>query len=455
MKHFENNLNNHSANLLGLNSTGSSNETWEGNSITSIRIICVILLRVGFILVQVGSIPVENVYIIIFRNVIEIAVAIFSYGFLGYYLSFGRKTIHGIVNYDGFIGFENANLNLASIGFSACIIGTALTSSMLIARVRQLPLLTLTITLSAIYQPILICWIWSQYGWMKNYTLLEEKVSLKDHGGNLSIHVPTSIVGLLGAIFLGRRIMKVQDIDPFSLGKEYVSGTVSGYFFVMIGLMGFHLPIDSHTRKDISRISVNCIMAMGGGILTVAFIQMVKSKDIYKYWKVMRCLQGGLAGIVMVSSGIDLYNPAVTFGVSIFGALLFFISSLIVRKSPLEDCCNIISVYLVCGTFGTPIPAIFTKNSVEVILIHVLWQLICLGTVIVVTCVVFVILFCFFTCCGVLKNDFEEVNHERANILYGRLNWRSYYDKLFASSKNKEISPNSNRSEMTQTFNIF
>ncbi|XP_030751170.1 ammonium transporter 3-like isoform X2 [Sitophilus oryzae] len=221
MKHFENNLNNHSANLLGLNSTGSSNETWEGNSITSIRIICVILLRVGFILVQVGSIPVENVYIIIFRNVIEIAVAIFSYGFLGYYLSFGRKTIHGIVNYDGFIGFENANLNLASIGFSACIIGTALTSSMLIARVRQLPLLTLTITLSAIYQPILICWIWSQYGWMKNYTLLEEKVSLKDHGGNLSIHVPTSIVGLLGAIFLGRRIMKVQDIDPFSLGKEF------------------------------------------------------------------------------------------------------------------------------------------------------------------------------------------------------------------------------------------
>lgn len=75
-----------------------------------------LLLRIGFILVQVGSIPVENAFIIIFRNIIEMATAIFSYGFIGYYLSFGQKSFYGVVNYEGFMGDKNADLSSAALG---------------------------------------------------------------------------------------------------------------------------------------------------------------------------------------------------------------------------------------------------------------------------------------------------------------------------------------------------
>lgn len=80
----------------------------------------VLLLRGGFILVQVGSIPVENAYMIIFRNIIEIAVTIFSYGFIGFYLSFGKKSFHGIINYDGYIGNIDADLSAAALGNFDC-----------------------------------------------------------------------------------------------------------------------------------------------------------------------------------------------------------------------------------------------------------------------------------------------------------------------------------------------
>lgn len=73
----------------------------------------------GFILVQVGSIPVENAYMIIFRNIFEIATSIFGYAFLGFFLSFGRKTFYGIINYNGYIGDRNDDLSSAALGMQS------------------------------------------------------------------------------------------------------------------------------------------------------------------------------------------------------------------------------------------------------------------------------------------------------------------------------------------------
>ncbi|XP_076269480.1 ammonium transporter 2-like [Rhynchophorus ferrugineus] len=392
-------------------------------------------------------------------------MTILTYGFAGFYLSYGKATLYGFINYGEFIGSEIADLNSATIGFSACLISTAISCSLLIARLRQLPILTITVLSSGLFIPLLICWCWSKHGWMTQFTLLGKRVSVKDYGGNIVVYLPSATIGLIGTIFLGRRIVKIKDIDRFSLGKEYVSGTVTGYFFIIIGHMGFLLPseyYESHREiKDhVSKISVNSLLSVAAGILITTLLQTLKSKDMYKYWRVIKCLQGGLAGFITVSAGIDIYNPVSSFGIAAFGSSIFFLSTHLVHYSPLEDCCNIISIYLVCSFFGCLIPPLFGNGenlgfSVpnKIRFTHLLWQCVCLLTIISFTVLPYFLIFFMFVVFGCLKNDFEEVNHERAKILYGKLPWKRYFDRIFMANKSSDISPNVNRDEIGHTYN--
>uniref|UniRef100_A0AAR5P1X6 Ammonium transporter AmtB-like domain-containing protein n=1 Tax=Dendroctonus ponderosae TaxID=77166 RepID=A0AAR5P1X6_DENPD len=442
------------------------NNLWTGDSITScIRIICILLLRGGFILVQVGSIPVENAYMIIFRNIIEIAVTIFSYGFIGFYLSFGKKSFHGIINYDGYIGNKDADLSAAALGFSSCLLGTAITSSMLVARLHQVPMLIVTFISSAFLLPTLMCWCWSDFGWMMKLAIFDQRVAVKDFGGNLVIHAPSAAIGLLGALFLGRRIMKLKDIDRFSLGHEYTSGIVTGYFLIIAGHIGFNMPSNAYESKHmlndyISRVSINSLMAMGAGILVVTLILVILTRDIYRYWIIVKSLQGGLAGIVTVAAGIDIYTPGVNFGIACGGGMIFFLFSNLIHFSALEDCCNIITIYLICGSVGSLIPPLLGSGEnlgltgpVRIQFIHLLWQFICLIVILLMTVIIYLSLFTILFASGILKNTYEEANHQRAKILYGRLPWKKYFDRLFMiNGASKEISPESNRNEMNKTF---
>ncbi|CAG9767528.1 unnamed protein product [Ceutorhynchus assimilis] len=442
---------------------------WVENSITSVvRIISILLLRIGFILVQVGSIPVENAFMIIFRNILEIAVVIFSYGFMGFYLSFGKKSFYGIINYDGYIGDKDADLSSAALGFSACLLATAITSSMFIARLHQVPMLLIAFFTSAFFLPVLMCWCWSNRGWMTMATILEERVSIKDFGGNLVVHVPSAIIGLMGALFLGRRIMKLKDVDRFSLGHEYTSGIVTGYFFVIIGHIGFNLPTasyeSSHGLKDyISLISINSLMAMGAGILVVSLVILIITRDTYRYWIIVKCLQGGLAGVVTVSAGIDVYSPSINFAIACVGGFIFYFFSNVIHFSALEDCCNVLAVYLLCGCLGVLIPPLLANGEnlglavpMRLRLVHLLWQFICLIIIILIIAIFYLAIFTVFHVTRMLKNHFEKLNHQRAKVLYGRLPWKKYFDRIFKiSDKSKELSPGSNRSQLNQTFTVL
>lgn len=59
----------------------------------------VFISRLGFILIELGSIPIENVYKIIFYNILEISNSIVSYALIGYMLSFGKYSFKGVIGY--------------------------------------------------------------------------------------------------------------------------------------------------------------------------------------------------------------------------------------------------------------------------------------------------------------------------------------------------------------------
>lgn len=75
-----------------------------------------LLLRAGYILIQIGSIPVENVYIILLNNLVDIAVTVCSFALLGYMLAFGKDTVKGYVGYNSWIGSSDFDYDNAIFG---------------------------------------------------------------------------------------------------------------------------------------------------------------------------------------------------------------------------------------------------------------------------------------------------------------------------------------------------
>ncbi|XP_066262211.1 uncharacterized protein [Euwallacea similis] len=430
----------------------NNNNIWARNSTTpAVRIICAIMLRIGFILIQAGSIPVENAYMILFRNIFEIVTSVAAYGFLGYYFSFGKKTIYGFMNYEGYIGGQNADLSFAALGFSSCLLGTAISSSMLVARLHQLPMLIIAFLTSGVFLPILMCWCWSKHGWMTAMKLINQRVSVKDYGANLVVHVPSATIGLVGALCLRTRILKLKDVDRKSLRNEYSSRMVTGYLFIIIGHFGFYLPYAAyepqHALMDyVNHISINSIMATGAGILVVILVMVLLTRDIYRYWIVVRSLQGGLAGLVTVAAGIDVYSHLESFGIASGGGMIFFFTSNLIHYSPLENCCNIVTIYLVCASIGILLPPLFDSREnlgltipFSLQFIDLLWQFLCLITIFLLTVIIFVSLFSLLYATGILKN-FKKENHQRAQILHRKLPWK------------EEISPENNWSGMSNAF---
>lgn len=74
----------------------------------------------------------------------------------------------------------------------------------------------------------------------------------------------------LGIIFLGRRIIRVSEMDEQSIGREHIATTVIGYIFIIFGYIAFVLPSpisESMKPEDssLSNILVNSLIALGSG----------------------------------------------------------------------------------------------------------------------------------------------------------------------------------------------
>lgn len=83
----------------------------ETATVTFYQGIFALLLRVGFIFIQIGCIPTDNVYLLLMQNVLDIFVTLASFGLLGFMFAFGKESFWGVFGYGSWIASENALLN--------------------------------------------------------------------------------------------------------------------------------------------------------------------------------------------------------------------------------------------------------------------------------------------------------------------------------------------------------
>lgn len=249
---------------------------------------------------------------------------------------------------------------------------------------------------------------------------------LKDHGGALVVHTVSSTVGFVGAIFLGRRLVKLNEIDESSLGSETPTTTMIGYLLIIIGLMGFSIPEPGYEKMHypynyIGVIVINNLMAMSAGIITTITLNFIFSRKTFNYWIILTCIQGGIAGLVTLAAGVDVYNPYVSFGIGSFGGIIFYMFTNAINYTSIEDYCNIISIHWACALFGSLLPSFLggAENLGQSIsghfkFLHFIWQL--FGALVTISTVslIAIVLFAFLLITGFLRNASEKNNHKRS-----------------------------------------
>ncbi|XP_076659364.1 amt-2-like protein [Halictus rubicundus] len=402
-----------------------------------VRVILVILLRIGFVLIHVGSVPVNNVNLILLQNIVDICWVTLAYSLVGYLIAYNGDR-NGLVGEGYWIGDPVVDKDEALIGWSAAIIAAGICTCCIVGRTHTIGYLFTGFVLAGVMQPFLIHWIWTPYGWMKMNVLKGRLVIFRDYAGSAVVHLVGGLSGLMGCLVLGRRILRLNSIDDASIATG-TSGTVlAGQLMVFIGLQSLSLSNEKFRfaiRGDGNVYLNNLLAASSCSVLVVGF-HFVLTGEEFNHWTVMRCVQATVAGLAMVSGGTDIYTAEIALCLGSIGSVIYFVVSKVVFQSALEDYCNIVATHVACAFLGSLMAPLFDMDRPTDTGIHLMqffWQVICLITIISMVCVIMYVQFSLLESMGLLRNRSEHLNHSRATRAMEALEVpaKNFFTRLF------------------------
>ncbi|HEY5791753.1 MAG TPA: hypothetical protein VIS74_00550, partial [Chthoniobacterales bacterium] len=198
-------------------------------------------------------------------------------------------------------------------------------------------------------------WGWNFFGWFTT------KLGYHDFGCSMVVHGIAGCFTLGVLINLGPRIGKYVDgkprpILPHNLGLTMIGLMLiyTGFFFFLsccVIFLGGYAGITSiyGTPTTLSSIAMNTMMALAAGFAGAYFGS--KGDPFFT-------ASGGLAGIIAVSAGMDLYHPGIVAVVAFIVASIMPKVALFIEKIGIDDAVGAFAVHGFCGIIGALLPGI-------------------------------------------------------------------------------------------------
>ena len=341
------------------------------------------LIHAGFMAYEAGAARRKNVMSTAMKNILTIAVVTPSFYYFGWYIygcfeegwpkdGHGSPTVEGLEVLAGFCQNTapwaaqmgpNLQDHVSAVFFLAFLLFSWTTASImsgaLIERVRLSAYLILAVVLGSGVWIMDAAWGWSGGGW------LTTRFGFHDSIASLVVH------GVAGAFTLG----VLLDLGP-RIGKYTVDGaartfrghnthlTLMGLMLIFTGFYGFYaacLVIQStvfpgwlniyFSPTTLGAIAFVITFGFAGGFTGGWFASKGDP-----FWT----LSGGLAGVISVSAGADVYHPSLAYLLSISGGMLaVYAGTFIEKKLRIDDAVGAVGVHGVCGFYGVFLVGIF------------------------------------------------------------------------------------------------
>lgn len=341
--------------------TATNNEFFYWMSIA-----LMMFIHAGFLAYEVGASRSKNVLATAMKNLLAFATIVASFFFVGWFLYNAMPS--------GFIEMtdlakaalpwsDNMGPNIADpasgIFWGAFALFAATTGSIMsgavLERIRTSAFLILTVLVGSVVWIIGAAWGWHGAGWMLT------ELGFHDVGAAGCVHMIAGFAALGILINLGPRIGRFrEDGTAVTIRPHNLPLTMLGLMLIFAGFFGFLMGCVIYTDTGyntiygtpttLSAFAFNTLMGLAGGIIGA----YLTSKG-EPFWTI----SGGLAGVIGVASGMDLYHPALAFIIALgAGAIIPFIGKLI-EKFKIDDVVGAVSVHGGIGLYSVIMAGIF------------------------------------------------------------------------------------------------
>jgi Amt family ammonium transporter len=346
------------------------------------------LIHVGFMAYEAGVGRRKNVMSVALKNILTIAVVTPTFYYFGWWIygCFNRGIIpftpgHFLdstgaalpgtssseelmanfcsTTYPWAANFgPNLTDHISGVFWAAFLLFSWTTASImsgaLIERARLSAYLLLACILGSVIWILDASWGWSAYGF------LNMRWGFHDSIAGLVVH---GVAGAftLGVLFnLGPRIGKyTKDGLARSFKPHNLHITLMGLMLIFTGFYAFYaacLVIQSTTLPGWGNIYLNpTTLSSITFAITIGFAGGFTGGYFASRGDPFWTLSGGLAGVISVSAGADIYAPSLDYLISMFGgALAVYAGNFIEKKMRVDDAVGAVSVHGVCG-FWSPL----------------------------------------------------------------------------------------------------
>ena len=337
------------------------------------------LIHVGFMSYEAGAARRKNVMATAMKNILTIAVVTPTFYYFGWWIygcfnkgiipftpsgagdspteqlmgSFCSTTYPWAANFG-----PNLTDHLTGVFWAAFLLFSWTTASILsgalIERVRLSAYLILACILGSVIWILDAAWGWSPYGF------LTTRWGFHDSIAGLVVHGVAGAFTIGVLLNLGPRIGKfTKDGLPRTFRPHNLHLTLMGLMLIFTGFYGFYaacLVIQStslpgwgniyFSPTTLSAITFAITIGFAGGFTGGYFASRGDP-----FWT----LSGGLAGVISVSAGADIYAPTLDYLIAMFGgALAVYAGNFIERRLRIDDAVGAVAVHGVAG-FWSPL----------------------------------------------------------------------------------------------------
>ncbi len=323
----------------------------------------VMLMQAGFALVEAGFTRSKNSANILMKNLMDFSIGSLLYWVIGFGIMYGDS-------WAGFIGLPNLfytdsgfgdnYANYSDLFFQTVFAATAATivSGAMAERTEFKAYLIFTIVITVFIYPISGHWTWGG-GWLS-------QLGFHDFAGSTIVHSVGAWVGLAGAAMIGPRIGKYNKAGKANAipGHNLLLGAL-GVFILWFGWFGFNpgsqlAAAGTENAVAIGHIAVTTNLAAAAGAIAAMLTAWVR----YKRPLLSISLNGALAGLVAITAGTNVVDPAGAVAIgAMAGIILPFAVEFLDSVLKIDDPVGAISVHGVSGAFGTLMVGIFSTSS--------------------------------------------------------------------------------------------
>ena len=322
----------------------------------------------GFTMLEAGSVRTKNASMICLKNIGLYSIAGLAFYFIGYNLMYNDvQHVIGTVVWPlyGPSGDEIALLSgddsaLAGVldnGYSVMsdwffqMVFVATTASIisgaLAERVRMWSFFLFTLILTALLYPIIGAWTWGG-GWLA-------EMGFQDFAGSTIVHSTGGWAALAGALVVGPRLGKFRrDGSARVTPPSNVVLVTLGVFVLWFGWFGFNggsqLALGSALDAvAMSNVLVNTNLAAAAGVITALSL----SRLVFGRIDLLVGLNGGLAGLVSITAGPDIFPHAWSVLIGIVGGAICTGGIKLLEIVKIDDVVGAVPVHLFAGIWGT------------------------------------------------------------------------------------------------------